>query len=65
MPTAPGANEGETGDVGFAPVENPQIVVAVFVEFGLHGYTAARLASRIMERYLKRPLLQGSQTEGG
>jgi penicillin-binding protein 2 len=41
--------------VGFAPVEKPRIVVAVFVEFGEHGYVAARLASRIIEAHLKAP----------
>jgi penicillin-binding protein 2 len=41
--------------VGFAPAENPKVVVAVFLEFGEHGYAAARVASRIIEAYLKRP----------
>lgn len=41
--------------VGFAPAEKPQIVVAVFIENGEHGYVAARLATKIMEAYLKRP----------
>ena len=40
--------------VGFAPAEQPKIVVAVMVEFGEHGYFAARIASRIVERYLKQ-----------
>ena len=41
--------------VGFAPAEQPKIVVAVFLEFGEHGYFAARLASKIIEAYLKAP----------
>ena len=41
--------------VGFAPAEDPKIVVAVMVEFGEHGYFAARVASRIIEHYLKQP----------
>jgi cell division protein FtsI/penicillin-binding protein 2 len=41
--------------VGFAPAEDPQVVVAVFLEFGEHGYAAARVASKIIEAYLKRP----------
>ena len=41
--------------VGFAPAQNPQIVVAVFIEHGEHGSDAARYASRIIEAYLKQP----------
>ncbi len=41
--------------VGYAPAEDPQIVVAVFLEYGEHGYFAARVASKIIETYLKRP----------
>lgn len=41
--------------VGFAPLEAPRIVVAVLLEFGGHGSRAARVASRIVERYLKAP----------
>jgi penicillin-binding protein 2 len=40
--------------VGFAPAEDPQIVVGVFVEFGLHGYIAARIAKQIVEFHFKR-----------
>jgi len=39
--------------VGFAPADDPKIVVAVFLEFGIHGYYAARLASKIISYYLK------------
>lgn len=42
--------------VGFAPVDSPRIVVAVMLEFGEHGYYAARIATKVMERYLKMPL---------
>ena len=38
--------------VGFAPAHQPKIVVAVMVEFGDHGYTAARYATAIMAKYL-------------
>lgn len=44
--------------VGFAPADDPKIVVAVMLEFGEHGYLAARLAKRIVERYLKAPTVQ-------
>lgn len=37
--------------VGFAPADNPTILVAVFLEFGQHGWAAARVASRIMGFY--------------
>jgi cell division protein FtsI/penicillin-binding protein 2 len=39
--------------VGFAPADEPRIVVAVMLEFGLHGSRAARIASRIVEQYLQ------------
>lgn len=40
--------------VSFAPVENPEIAVAVFVEHGGHGGSAAApIAKRIIEAYLK------------
>jgi penicillin-binding protein 2 len=49
--------------VGFAPAEAPRVVVSVMVEFGLHGYVAARLASKIAEAYLKMPVAV-TNTEG-
>lgn len=51
--------------VGFAPKEKPEIVVGVFVEFGEHGYFAARLASRIIAHYFKRPAIVPVNTLGG
>jgi penicillin-binding protein 2 len=51
--------------VGFAPKENPQIVVAVLVEFGQHGYIAARIATKMMERYLKATVIQPVNVTGG
>ncbi|HEY0972385.1 MAG TPA: penicillin-binding protein 2 [Gemmatimonadales bacterium] len=49
--------------VGFAPAEAPRIVVAVFVVNGEHGSSAARLASRTIEHYLKRPARPVQVTE--
>jgi penicillin-binding protein 2 len=46
--------------VGFAPHAQPEIVVAVFIEFGLHGYSAARIATAVMEQYLKKTLVNPS-----
>ena len=51
--------------VGFAPAENPQIVVGVFLEFGEHGYYAARLASKVIGRYLGFTGEAVVNTEGG
>jgi penicillin-binding protein 2 len=45
-------NKDHAWFVGFAPSENPKIVVAVFLEFGIHGYLAARVASKIIGSYL-------------
>ena len=39
--------------VGFAPKDDPKIVVAVFLEFGEHGYSAARIATKVIQQYLK------------
>ena len=42
--------------VAFAPVEAPQIAVAVVVENGGHGgAVAAPIAKRVMDRYLLGP----------
>ena len=50
--------------VGFAPADHPKIVVAVMLEFGLHGTRAARIASKIVEAYLKVEPKQLLNTEG-
>lgn len=42
--------------VGYAPIDKPKIVVAILIEEGLHGSAAARVATKMMERYLKKPL---------
>jgi penicillin-binding protein 2 len=51
--------------VGFAPKDDPKIVVAVLVEFGEHGYFAARIASKMMEKYLKAAVIQPVNVTGG
>lgn len=51
--------------VGFAPKDNPKIVVAVLVAFGEHGYVAARMATKIMERYLHTTVIAPTNTIGG
>ncbi len=51
--------------VGFAPKDDPRIVVAVLVEFGQHGYIAARIATKMMERYLKTTVIQPVNVTGG
>lgn len=50
--------------VGFAPADDPKIVVAVMLEFGDHGWRAARIASKIIEHYLKATPAQLLTTEG-
>lgn len=51
--------------VGFAPADDPKIVVAVFLEYGLHGDHAARVASKVIEAYLKRPTVQSDAVVQG
>ena len=42
--------------IGFAPVEDPQIAVAVIVENGGHGSsTAAPIVRKVMDQYLVKP----------
>jgi penicillin-binding protein 2 len=50
--------------VGFAPQEDPQIVVAVMLWQGEHGYSAARIASKVISHYLKRPAITPLNVEG-
>jgi cell division protein FtsI/penicillin-binding protein 2 len=50
--------------VGFAPSKQPKIVVAVMLEFGDHGYAAARIASAIIGRYIGVVPRILMQTEG-
>lgn len=50
--------------VGYAPAEDPKIVVALMLEFGGHGSRAARLASRIMQHYLKVSVASLPPTDG-
>lgn len=49
---------------GFAPAESPRIVVVVMLEHGGHGTRSARIASKIVEHYLKVAPLQFIKTEG-
>ena len=50
--------------VGFAPADRPKIVVAVLLEFGLHGSRAARIASKIIGHYLKVGPIEATMDEG-
>jgi len=47
--------------VGYAPIDKPQIVVAVLLEEGLHGPHAAQVATKMMERFLKARLTMKSE----
>ncbi len=51
--------------VGFAPKNDPKIVVAVLLEFGEHGSAAARVATKMIERYLKTAIIQPVNITGG
>ena len=51
--------------VGMAPADTPKVIVAVMLEFGGHGYRAARIASKIIERYLKVKAAPVPLTEAG
>lgn len=64
-----GTAQNETGKdhawfVGFAPKDDPKIVVAVMLWQGAHGYAAARIASKVVEHYLKRPAIRPVDVEG-
>jgi penicillin-binding protein 2 len=50
--------------VGFAPANDPKIVVAVMIEFGGHGTRAAAIASKIIAAYLKVTPIVDLQTDG-
>ncbi len=49
---------------GFAPADDPQIVVAVLLEFGGHGTRAARVASSIIGHYLRTTVTTLVETGG-
>lgn len=50
--------------VGFAPANEPTIVVAVMLEFGEHGYYAARVASSIVASFLGATPILGPTNDG-
>jgi penicillin-binding protein 2 len=62
------AQAGEKGNhawfVGFAPAQQPTILVSVMLEYGGHGSRAAHIASAIIAHYLKVAPVTAVQTEG-
>jgi penicillin-binding protein 2 len=50
--------------VGFAPADDPEILVSVMVEFGESGGVAARAARKAVEFYLQRRTVQLITTDG-
>ncbi len=48
-----GVEQDHAWFAGFAPADDPEIVVVVLIQFGGHGPRAARIASSIMGHYLK------------
>ncbi|MEP6766820.1 MAG: penicillin-binding transpeptidase domain-containing protein, partial [Gemmatimonadaceae bacterium] len=61
--TAQNAGPDHAWFVGYAPADDPKIVVAVMLEFGLHGPAAARIATKMMERYLNARLSLSTPVE--
>ena len=59
-----GAELNHAWFVGYAPADNPRIVVAVMIEFGGHGTRSAHIASKIIEHYLHAAAKQLISTEG-
>ena len=50
---------------GYAPADDPQIVVVVMLEqVPFHGSVTALMASKLIEHFLKRPTIQGAQLDG-
>jgi len=49
--SAEAGNKTNAWFVGFAPYENPEIAIVVFVENGSHGYYSAEVTKEIMEAY--------------
>ncbi len=50
--------------VGFAPADDPKILVSVMLANRTHGYNAARAAKAAIEYYLKQATVQYMGTEG-
>ena len=44
---------------GFAPLEDPRIVVSCIIEEGEHGYSAAHAVAKIMEQYFAQNSVSG------
>jgi penicillin-binding protein 2 len=57
-----GGQQDNAWFVGYAPADKPRIVLAVLIEEGLHGSTAAKVATKLMERYLKTRLTMTAVT---
>jgi penicillin-binding protein 2 len=61
---ADGTYETHAWFSGFAPAENPQIAITVFLERGVGATNAAPLASKILEYYLTRDQQQATVPAG-
>jgi penicillin-binding protein 2 len=57
-----GGQQDNAWFVGYAPADKPRIVLAVLIEEGLHGTVAAKVATKLMERYLKTRLSMATVT---
>jgi penicillin-binding protein 2 len=59
-----GREENHAWFAGFAPADDPKIVVVVMIEFGGHGTRAAQIASKIIGHYLHTATTSLVQTDG-
>lgn len=55
LPYADGEFDTHAWYIGFAPFENPEIAVAVYVEHGIGSYEAAPVAKAMFEHYFDIP----------
>jgi penicillin-binding protein 2 len=62
--TAENSGRDHSAFIGFAPMDNPQIAVCVYIEHGGFGAdVAAPMAALIIEEYLKGELSQASEAK--
>ncbi len=63
-PARPGSQETHAWFVGFAPYDEPEIAVVVFLERGVGGSDAAPAGSKILDYYFNGPQLAQKPEEG-
>ena len=63
-PARPGSQETHGWFVGFAPYDEPEIAVVVFLQRGIGGSDAAPAGSKILDYYFNGPQLAQKPEEG-